>query len=375
MAEATGLKHIVERVVSQVLGSHVAQLQEELVRRVFDEVQGREGASSGAAGSGATSVDLLKAVSSIHSGTAQREILRMLLDNMVRYSGRSALFIVKSGTATGWQGRGFSHKDDIKDFVLNVGTGMPERVMQSHLPFVGSTAEMDSGFVARFGAAADDRVALLPLVLKEKVAAIIYADAGVEPGGHLDDAALELLVLTTAAWLEVAALRRPQHREAGAEVAHAERADTAPAAYASHTFSDPFAAHAPQHAAAAAAGVEHSSVATAGEHSDTASSGAPAVDPYAELPQEEAEIHRKAHRFARLLVDEIRLYNQVKVAEGRKHADLYDRLREDIEKSRATYDKRYGSTVAASANYFNQELIHCLAEGDSSLMGASFRAQ
>jgi hypothetical protein len=139
--------------------------------------------------------------------------------------------------------------------------------------------------------------------------------------------------------------------------------------------SDPFAAHAPQHAAAAAAGVEHSSVATAGEHSDTASSGAPAVDPYAELPPEEAEIHRKAHRFARLLVDEIRLYNQVKVAEGRKHADLYDRLREDIEKSRATYDKRYGSTVAASANYFNQELIHCLAEGDSSLMGASFRAQ
>ena len=59
---------------------------------------------------------------------------------------------------------------------------------------------------------------------------------------------------------------------------------------------------------------------------------------------EDADLQRKAQRFARLLVDEIKLYNQAKVAEGRKHKDLYDRLKEDIEKSRATYKKRYGNT-------------------------------
>ena len=84
-------------------------------------------------------------------------------------------------------------------------------------------------------------------------------------------------------------------------------------------------------------------------------------------------MHRKAQRFARLLVDEIKLYNQVKVTEGRKNKDLYDRLREDIEKSRITYQKRYGSTVAGGADYFSQELIRSLAEDDLSIMGANFR--
>ena len=72
-------------------------------------------------------------------------------------------------------------------------------------------------------------------------------------------------------------------------------------------------------------------------------------------------------------MDEIKLYNQAKVAEGRKNKDLYDRLKEDIEKSRATFQKRYGNTVAAGADYFSHELIRSLAEDDSSIMGAHFR--
>src|SRR5581483_4425797 len=74
----------------------------------------------------------------------------------------------------------------------------------------------------------------------------------------------------------------------------------------------------------------------------------------------------RRRRLAPLLMDEIKLYNQAKVAEGRKHKNLYDRLKEDIEKSRATYLKRYGNTSAASADYFNQELIRSLAEDDVS---------
>jgi hypothetical protein len=88
---------------------------------------------------------------------------------------------------------------------------------------------------------------------------------------------------------------------------------------------------------------------------------------------EDGDLHRKAQRFARLLMDEIKLYNQAKVAEGRKNRDLYDRLKEDIEKSRATYQKRYGNSAAASADYFNQELIRSLAEDDVSLLGSNFR--
>ena len=90
------------------------------------------------------------------------------------------------------------------------------------------------------------------------------------------------------------------------------------------------------------------------------------------LPAEEQEIHNKARRFARLLVDEIKLYNQSKVAEGKQKRDLYKLLREDIEKSRATYDKRYGSTPAAAGKYFDSEVIRILADNDRSLLGSDF---
>jgi hypothetical protein len=83
------------------------------------------------------------------------------------------------------------------------------------------------------------------------------------------------------------------------------------------------------------------------------------------------ETHQKAARFARLLVDEIKLYNQNKVAEGRAHADLYRRLREDIEKSRAAYEKRYGESVK-EANYFTRELLRILADNNRELMGQDF---
>ena len=87
---------------------------------------------------------------------------------------------------------------------------------------------------------------------------------------------------------------------------------------------------------------------------------------------DEDELHKKARRFAKLLVEEIKLYNQPRVEEGRQHKDLYDRLKVDIEKSRSTYDKRYAESAVASADYFTQELIRILADNDVSLMGAGF---
>jgi hypothetical protein len=94
---------------------------------------------------------------------------------------------------------------------------------------------------------------------------------------------------------------------------------------------------------------------------------------HAALSEEDADIHRKAQRFARLLVDEIKLYNQAKVAEGRKNKDLYDRLKDDIDKSRATFKKRYGNTAAAGVDYIQAELVRSLAEDDITVMGANFR--
>ena len=389
MTERTEVEQIVEKVVSQVLDHHVPEVRNELVRRVLEGLPQSTGvAAAGVSGDGG-SANLLKAISAIQSGTTQREILRALLDNTVRYSGRGALFVVKAGAATGWQGRGFTQDgdDSIKDFALNVTTGVPEQAMRSRMPFSGATRDIDPEFVSKFGAPANDQLLVLPLLLKEKVAALVYADAGVEGGGKLDAAAVELLVLATSAWLEVASLRKQalkEEKEESGEVA-GERTETVPPppVHAAPAHSDPFAAHAPTHVApvqepvaAPRVEVEQPVVVAQGEpvvSAAAAAAAAPATDAFANLSPEDADVHRKAHRFARLLVDEIKLYNQVKVSEGRKNKDLYDRLKEDIEKSRATYQKRYGNTAAGGADYFSQELVRSLAEDDTSIMGANFR--
>src|SRR5919109_418891 len=359
------IEQIVERVVSEVMESHIPTLRGDITRRVLEELKPQLGGT----GNSKNGPDhLLKAVSAIHSVTTQRDVLRGLLDNAVRYCGRAALFVVKGGMANGWQGRAFVNNDAIKDFALDPNSGLVTRVLDGHTALSGNASEMDKRFIAEFGAPADGKCVLLPLLMREKVAALVYADAGHDQGGQLDASALELLVLTTGTWLEVASLRKTAPKEAaGAEKKEATGAHASAAhAMPSPSFSDPFAAHSPAFSKAAPA-----STAVHTEPEPAASEAA--GDQFAGLPPEEADIHRKAQRFARLLIDEIKLYNQTKMAEGRKNKDLYDRLREDIDKSRSTYAKRYGNTVAASGDYFNQELVRSLAEDDVTLLGSNFK--
>jgi hypothetical protein len=96
---------------------------------------------------------------------------------------------------------------------------------------------------------------------------------------------------------------------------------------------------------------------------------APKQAPAAPANEEEQKLHNDARRFARLLVSEIKLYNEQKVMDGRKNHDLYDRLKEDIDRSRQMYDKRVSALVAARFDYFYDELVSTLAEGDAVKLG------
>ena len=91
-----------------------------------------------------------------------------------------------------------------------------------------------------------------------------------------------------------------------------------------------------------------------------------------EVGEDERRLHNDARRFARLLVSEIKLYNEQKVNEGRSQGNIYERLREDIDRSRQMYDKRVAPPVAARHDYFHQELVNTLAEGDPSKLGNSY---
>jgi hypothetical protein len=302
----------------------------------------------------------------------------------------------------------------------------------------------DARFLREVGVPASGEGCILPLILKDKVAALIYADSGAVNSTLLDVGSIELLVLSTGAWLEVNSLRKQSQKEMPAvrqegrnqegrneESRSSEAADSQPTP--PPAYSDPFASHSTQAMAAAAASGSSAAVSatqvegvqsaddsaqpaavegvTAQEMTAQSSSAtieassASAVQlqpaevitetgvaepilagqanvepeaiaapqpPVADSPADQ-EVHSKAQRFARLLVDEIKLYNQAKVVEGRRNKDIYERLKEVIEKSRATYQKRYGATAATSGNYFHREIIRSLAEDDPSIMGANFR--
>jgi hypothetical protein len=100
--------------------------------------------------------------------------------------------------------------------------------------------------------------------------------------------------------------------------------------------------------------------------------GMPEADLPVEVSDEERRLHTDARRFARLLVSEIKLYNEQKVSDGRNQGDIYDRLRDDIDRSRQMYEKRVAPPVAARHDYFHQELVNTLAEGDPAKLGSAY---
>jgi hypothetical protein len=75
-----------------------------------------------------------------------------------------------------------------------------------------------------------------------------------------------------------------------------------------------------------------------------------------------------ARRYARLLVSEIKLYNDGAVRAGRERRDLLQRLKPEIERARRLYEERVAPSQARDL-YFQQELVQTLAEGDQSLLG------
>lgn len=103
----------------------------------------------------------------------------------------------------------------------------------------------------------------------------------------------------------------------------------------------------------------------------------PAVEPVS-IPQpayrteQEEKHHNEARRFARLLVSEIKLYNEEKVYDGRQNKDLYPRLKLDVDKSREMYERRVDPQVASTADYFHEEIVRILAKGDESLLGSDY---
>ncbi len=88
------------------------------------------------------------------------------------------------------------------------------------------------------------------------------------------------------------------------------------------------------------------------------------------IPEGEEALHEEARRLARLLVSEIKLYNEEIIEEGRRAGNIYERLKDDIDRSRQMYEERIDPRLLEGEHdYFRRELVQRLAGGDEKLLG------
>ena len=76
-----------------------------------------------------------------------------------------------------------------------------------------------------------------------------------------------------------------------------------------------------------------------------------------------------AHRYARLLIAEIKLYHEPLVDQARRERNVLRKLRPQIERAQQLYEERVPAEIRARTNYFHEELVRTLADGDPGLLG------
>lgn len=408
------------------------------------------------------------AVDELESRQTQAEILNSLVNRSAAFAPRVAFFVVKNERATGWRARGLEGTvgdDAVRELSmpLDADTVLGEvvRARNTWAGEPGSHAE-DHTIYNHFGGEPPQRLVAVPMIAREKVVAVLYADSAGQDADAVNLEALETLARVAGMSVELLALRRsspqgaaaqPQATQAPAQEAQPREAqpsgfepraaepsdfearEVQPTGFEPREAQEPQAdareeaepvreempaqeeprpsaepqpsvfGFDPQPIAAEAQQSSHSllgeSQVSAQEHARApqpeesfAPSFAPAVegtpagevsplgrsrrygsmdmDFPVEVTEEDKRYHNEARRFARLLVSEIKLYNEQKVREGRDNSDLYERLREDIDRSRQMYDKRVRPEVASRYDYFHHELVNMLAEGDAARLGERY---
>lgn len=90
---------------------------------------------------------------------------------------------------------------------------------------------------------------------------------------------------------------------------------------------------------------------------------------FASLPLEEQELHRRAYRVAKVSMQDIKMLRPEEVQLGRESRDLCIRLREDIEKARKDYDRRFQPILSHPVDYFYDWMVEILGGGDPAALG------
>jgi hypothetical protein len=328
----------------------------------------------------------------------QSEILNSLLMHIASWVGRAVLFVVKGNVASGWAALGLGN-DWNTNRVRSIRLDLDK---QNILKEVTTSGELSHGTGDKYpdngeiyltiGSRFPKSVVACPIRVRGKIAGILYADLEDDFSERPDLPDLLFLATRSAGFAIDLLPLKPKTapvaaKEAAPAVPHADVSPppSVPPPLPEVEIVKPQLMVPVEPVAVAPEPVESIEPVTAEEEPETIAQAVAAAVPEPEeaegtlvmpayapppiLSEEEQKLHDDAKRFARLLVSEIKLYNEAQVAAGREHRDLYDRLREDIERSRQMYQNRVPNHIHTSTNYFYEELVKTLANGDPTLLG------
>ena len=328
------------------------------------------------------SFDRLKgSLNAIEKGTSLSEVLTYLVNEVSTYMARAAMFIVKGPSAIGWYGKGLPSPDALKQVNVPLGADTCFRGVQNTRSAVRGKLQDSPGTaqaISRLGGSAKGVLAV-PLILRDKLAAILYCDTTRDEVPAAEADLIEILVVFAGKIIDMLsgapkaaigrttgnmAERAAAIRAGGEEVrerAGVPRPPTPPPPPATQGSDE--GSSTVMFNASTFASMKQAQAPARPSPPPPPSPAAPGP------PPQEQKAHEEAKRFARLVVSEIKLYNEAKVSEGRRQKDLYERLKEDIERGRQMYAERVPGSVRDSTNYFYDELVRILAGGDAGALG------
>jgi len=327
----------------------------------------------------------LEVMRGLDSGRAQSEVLQDLLRVLGGWCGPRAIVVLRDGNAVqGWAGEGFGAGSPVRTWRGAVASSAGLRRAAAGVPIVVDLA--DEEMLSRWFDLPQGRLLLVPMSLRAKVVGMLLALEG-ESG--LDTAIVQQLTYLVGLMLETlsgrtvvptAALRDPEDLTGARGTAAAPvRVPTSDRFELEEGSPTPAVMQmAPPEVTppvADASATVHLKVPVAPTVPPPAppTLPPPVVAPPTPVaparPAEDERKHEEARRFARLLVSEIRLYNEQAVEAGKISRDIYQRLKEDIDRSREMYEQRVSADVRASTNYFHDELVRILADGEADALG------
>src|SRR4029079_5763323 len=154
------------------------------------------------------------AIMEVNDQRSQADILKTLVNRASSFAPRVAFFVIKGGEASGWRARGFEGTvgdNSIQSISLALESdtviGNSARSLQTWSGGPGSHAE-DHALLNRLGEEPAQRIVAIPLVVRRRAVAVLYADSAGLDSESINLEALETLVQVSGMAVELLSASR-----------------------------------------------------------------------------------------------------------------------------------------------------------------------